>query len=924
MKPAQATLYYQFDDSDKIYIVDLVQEGKLFEVEASYGKRNKKLRAIKKTDKPTSYRKAKEIYDRLIHNKKKDGYSTTFKGAATSPGKALKGKIESLFEELIALVEQEKDITKRLLKISEAERQVLQPMVEAYAKKQKDDLTNLSFAYLCFFLCEDGELNSEKVKYNVLDEKFHKFYKANFSKLPAYLIRNFLSYGDNSEFIIQVDKGVLDKQHPEIKQYLMTLLSLIPFDGYFADDREYIKKNLSVNPNTLKNHIYWLIEHKGYFVTLYGSTKVGDRRKTPWKKVYWADIFVELQEKKKLDIARVVKGIFGNYTLDQKPDDLKDKEWQNQMEWGYKLLKRLELEEKTLLSFQQELIELIKTSPDGVVKLTLDLIKKIITSADFDMKSFLAALNTRIETIDSAVANKLFLNLTYYLKTETKYKEAIIQTVTLAMRHKLKKVKEKAKAFLTKFGTEKEKSTAAELAKPRVKKKHELSYENSEKIGSLLSSQMLADHRIAIQIIQSQPFPKEIINEIFATYRLNEEEAIAKSCYEMLKENGSEELMQIIDEKIPLGGRFVHHELGETRQEQYLEKELKMLEKETELIAIKIARIYVSAYNKGGLFVANAKVSPVQKEVFQHLIKEKTFVMNLALAKFPKALFHFPELEVVDLSSNSIRSVPKEIKKLKNLRALNLSNNRVTKIAEEIGTLYKLEELNLERNYLPGDEAGEIPESITKLPKLTILLLTGVGYFKDFMFPTYLMEFKNLKKFSNGPKYSSSRLENYPSVKEVTGNPIDMDYLALAFRSLEQGARTSFKYVIKRGSTEDIQKGFDLVFDKSTKTMDLRMMSLEKLPKEILAYDIEHLNLGLNDLASFPKEIFHFKQLKTLSLKSAFLISSKKPVVFTSEDFKGFADLKNLEKIVFDYPIRKKFGAEIISMLPKGCEDSTY
>jgi predicted DNA-binding WGR domain protein len=67
-------LEFQEGSSDKVYNVEVVQTGKLYEVRFEYGRRGSNLNKGTKTDNPVSLDQANTVYHKLVQEKKKKGY----------------------------------------------------------------------------------------------------------------------------------------------------------------------------------------------------------------------------------------------------------------------------------------------------------------------------------------------------------------------------------------------------------------------------------------------------------------------------------------------------------------------------------------------------------------------------------------------------------------------------------------------------------------------------------------------------------------------------------------------------------------------------------------------------------------------------------------------------------------------------------
>src|ERR1017187_7556893 len=69
------TLYYREGSSDKVYQASIEPQGELFLVNFAYGRRGSTMNTGTKTQTPVDYGSAKNIYDKLVREKKSKGYT---------------------------------------------------------------------------------------------------------------------------------------------------------------------------------------------------------------------------------------------------------------------------------------------------------------------------------------------------------------------------------------------------------------------------------------------------------------------------------------------------------------------------------------------------------------------------------------------------------------------------------------------------------------------------------------------------------------------------------------------------------------------------------------------------------------------------------------------------------------------------------
>ena len=108
MQPETISLYYRSGSSDKVYHVQLVAaEDGLFKVVFQFGRRGSTLQSGSKTNVPVPYDRARNIYDRLVAEKKGKGYT---EGAAGTPfqGSEKAGQLSGLMPQLLNPVEEDR------------------------------------------------------------------------------------------------------------------------------------------------------------------------------------------------------------------------------------------------------------------------------------------------------------------------------------------------------------------------------------------------------------------------------------------------------------------------------------------------------------------------------------------------------------------------------------------------------------------------------------------------------------------------------------------------------------------------------------------------------------------------------------------------------------------------------------------------
>jgi bifunctional non-homologous end joining protein LigD len=101
----KTSLYYKEGNSDKEYHVELVPSGGLFLVNFAYGRRGSTLSTGSKTPAPLDADKAKEIFAKLVREKKAKGYTEGSDGAPYTHSEAA-GRVSGIRPQLLNAIEE--------------------------------------------------------------------------------------------------------------------------------------------------------------------------------------------------------------------------------------------------------------------------------------------------------------------------------------------------------------------------------------------------------------------------------------------------------------------------------------------------------------------------------------------------------------------------------------------------------------------------------------------------------------------------------------------------------------------------------------------------------------------------------------------------------------------------------------------------
>ncbi len=240
--------------------------------------------------------------------------------------------------------------------------------------------------------------------------------------------------------------------------------------------------------------------------------------------------------------------------------------------------------------------------------------------------------------------------------------------------------------------------------------------------------------------------------------------------------------------------------------------------------------------------VKKATEEEEKEEVATTLVKQAgSSILNLSgtkLKEIPDHVFEMVHLTELDLSENNIKEVGDMIGVLTNLEVLKLNNNKITTISPEISKLQKLRVLTLANNQFKGDIPAYLVE-FENLEELSLMMIAKL--YRDVLtMPTEIFKLKKLEKFSNG----GLCFTNYPTTYGSEGNPLNMEPNALASHIISEDSAAAHEYIFSHGDSKTILKLLETYYDAEDKTMNFSELVMSKLPKEILDFDIEILNMS--------------------------------------------------------------------------------
>ena len=361
--------------------------------------------------------------------------------------------------------------------------------------------------------------------------------------------------------------------------------------------------------------------------------------------------------------------------------------------------------------------------------------------------------------------------------------------------------------------------------------------------------------KLAFEIMGDKNFPKELITEVFAVYKLTDDEELKKKAETILKLEGSDRIKTAMKWTLKLNNDGSLY--GAT--EKTIAKNISRYCDGVEMVGKKLATAMFRKFGVGSNYLLNNVPANERKENLKIFIQGNTFKLrNAALTKFPPELFDYPDLEEIDIAGNKIATIPAQIKTFQKLRILRIHGNNLKTINKAILQLKNLEELYIQANLFK--EFPEIICQLTWLKKLDITSVTNSTYYRGLLLPDSFKNLNNLVALGlcnySSPVGSTqyyNPYRNYPLVRwleSTDGKALDLEPLALAKASYHQNGH-AVAFILRYSDDVALKKEIlSSFYDASSKTMDFKETYLENLPEEILDFDIETLILDDTRLGS--------------------------------------------------------------------------
>ena len=900
MNTQNITLYFKDTKSDKQYNASLEKSGKQFIVNFAYGKRGGNLKEGTKTKVPVSYEKAKIIYDKLVKSKTDNGYAVEQKTATktkvvkSTKAKQKKNSANIMFDKLIKNFEAEKEVLSLLKEVKPEEKENLTKLITAYFEKNYEFegkkarlFRHLSFFFLPpdFGMYYDGSHFCLDHRHHIDFDDILPFF------LPDWFESSLVSRGNAAYLdLMKLAKGgYIDLK--EFEKRIPINVADVIFRDTFKRNPEPNIDNIFIHKETLETHLYEAFAHPHYFYD-YGEG-------------VWFKIFMDLLVDKKLDRKKLIDSIYKSNYLHKTKDKrswrtLNTRDSKKFITWNFELLDAMKPTKSEMMPLQNQLLEGITSAFTMVKQWHIEMLGNLMSEKNIDYKKFIKLTKVLLPKATGKEITKILKAYSQVLQHHPSSKKMVFEAAKEGLKNSVG-VQKNIKIFFAKHSdiTEKElKATQAKQQKPKELTKSDLgglSLENIEKVSQLLLSADDGNTKVAMTILENQAFPKVLLTEIFSLYKMTNDGDLRKKAFDILKKHGSKNLQEAMDSEYSLGEVG-----GGYTTEKTILKNIKTYVENNELDGVKLAQALYRKYGTGVTYLLQEAPKERQVEIFKTFLNGSKLKLNgKALTKLPPTIFDFPDLTEIDLSNNKIGSIPAQIGVFTKLKVLKLGKNKIRSINKNITKLTKLEVLYLNNNVLKDG----VPSSIFELTELRKLDLTECKNQRELHeMPMNIVKLKKLEEFKldffNWGGQSDDSYSNYPQIKEVTGNPIDMNPLAVAETAFDQGDLSPISYIFKHGSEKLIKKVLNHFYDAKTKTLDFKEHFVSYMPDEIISFKIKTLNLRKTGFGS--DDVSYEPELAKIDIKKMAFITKLKDLenlILDRCQLKGIADLSGLTNL---------------------------
>lgn len=378
-----------------------------------------------------------------------------------------------------------------------------------------------------------------------------------------------------------------------------------------------------------------------------------------------------------------------------------------------------------------------------------------------------------------------------------------------------------------------------------------LSAEDIKHLSNLLLSTNNNNTKLAFELLEPHPAPKELLSEIFIIYKLEEEEPLQKKASQVLRRYNVPQLSSLMSSNLQLG-----HKNGLAPTEQTIKKNIERYVAMSGgfLDGINMSSAMYHKYQVGLKYLLDHLPAKARKKLLSSFIEGTTFKLtHCALTKIPADLYDWKELTAVDLSHNKIQTIPRRIKSLQQLKSLNISHNNINKLTEGLKELPQLKVLDISNN-----KFKEFPPVLSELKQLEELNISRLNHLllgEHIPVPASFSQLPNIRKlrlsdsytgYSQGLPVNYSNFPNFKQVQSTTGQALNLDPLALAETAYHQnGGSEGLLYLFAHSQNEALLKQLieDQFYDLHHKRLDLKSTMLLKLPYILEHYSILELNL---------------------------------------------------------------------------------
>lgn len=270
-----------------------------------------------------------------------------------------------------------------------------------------------------------------------------------------------------------------------------------------------------------------------------------------------------------------------------------------------------------------------------------------------------------------------------------------------------------------------------------------LSKQELQNLSHLLLSKEDNNTALAFELIQDSHTAQALLTELFAVYKLAEEESLQQTAQEKIQAVASPAVLKLLNsgKKLSRSGNFDPNEKTIAKNINYYVEN-----SNGELIGVKLALALVKKYGHGYEYLFNNWSSAELVGFFQEFKEGKVFrFSNKGVGKLPKELFMIEgleEVEELDVSGNKLTSLPASIAKFPNLKRLVVSSNNIKSINKAILKLKHLAYLDINDN-----KFKEFPSILTQCPALVELrALYSFSYFsREYQLPEALAQLSTLR-----------------------------------------------------------------------------------------------------------------------------------------------------------------------------------